>query len=126
MVGKAACQDVRSISQFLGTLQNTLACGYGRIFWQIFLPLSVPVIVTSFLLSFTSVWGDYITPSLLIYLSSDANRTVPLGLLYFTNPFKPVDPQLMAATLIALVVPVILYAIGQRYIDSGVAIADVK
>jgi ABC-type glycerol-3-phosphate transport system permease component len=32
----------------------------------------------------------------------------------------------MAATVVALIVPVILYAIGQRYIDSGVAIAEVK
>jgi ABC-type glycerol-3-phosphate transport system permease component len=73
---------------------------------------------------FLGSWRDAWTP--LIYLSSDANRTVPLGLLFFSNPFKSVDPQLMAATLVALVVPVVLYALGQRYIDSGVAIADLK
>src|SRR5262249_20275663 len=28
-------------------------CGYGRIFWRIFLPLSRPVLLTSLLLSFT-------------------------------------------------------------------------
>jgi multiple sugar transport system permease protein len=99
-------------------------CGSFRIFWSIILPQSKPVLVVVAVFAFLASWRDAWGP--LIYLSSDANRTVPLGLLYFTNPFKPVDPQLMAATLIALVVPVILYAIGQRYIDSGVAIADVK
>jgi multiple sugar transport system permease protein len=47
-------------------------------------------------------------------------------LLYFSNGYTAVYPQMMAATVVALVVPVILYAIGQRYIDSGVAIAEVK
>ncbi|GAC1361562.1 MAG: carbohydrate ABC transporter permease [Ktedonobacteraceae bacterium] len=99
-------------------------CGAFGLFWRIVLPQSRPVIVVVAVFAFLTSWRDAWGP--LIYLSSDENRTVPLGLLFFTNPFKNVDPQLMAATLIALVVPVILYAIGQRYIDSGVAIAEVK
>ncbi|WP_126602296.1 carbohydrate ABC transporter permease [Dictyobacter aurantiacus] len=99
-------------------------CGSFRIFWNMILPQSRPVLIVVAIFTFLSSWRDAWGP--LIYLSSDANRTVPLGLLFFSNPFKSVDPQLMAATLVALVVPVILYAIGQRYIDSGVSIADVK
>ncbi|GCE30308.1 sn-glycerol-3-phosphate transport system permease protein UgpE [Dictyobacter alpinus] len=99
-------------------------CGSFRILWNMILPQSRPVIVVVAIFTFLNSWRDTLGP--LIYLSSDSNRTVPLGLLFFSNPFKSVDPQLMAATLVALVVPVILYALGQRYIDSGVAIADVK
>ncbi len=99
-------------------------CGAFGLFWRIVLPQSKPVVIVVAVFAFLASWRDAWGP--LIYLSSDENRTVPLGLLFFTNPFKSVDPQLMAATLIALVVPVILYAIGQRYIDSGVAIAEVK
>ena len=99
-------------------------CGSFRIFWSIILPQARPVLVVVAVFAFLNSWRDAWGP--LIYLSSDGNRTVPLGLLAFTNPYKSVDPQLMAATLIALVVPVILYSIGQRYIDSGVAIAEVK
>ena len=99
-------------------------CGAFGLFWRIVLPQSRPVVIVVAVFAFLASWRDAWGP--LIYLSSDENRTVPLGLLFFTNPFKSVDPQLMAATLIALVVPVILYAVGQRYIDSGVAIAEVK
>ncbi|WP_201367495.1 carbohydrate ABC transporter permease, partial [Dictyobacter formicarum] len=52
-------------------------CGYGRIFWQIFLPLSVPVIVTSLIFSFTGVWGDYISPSLFL---SQNNTTLAVAM----------------------------------------------
>lgn len=99
-------------------------CGSFRIFWNMVLPQSMPVVIVVAIFAFLNSWRDAWNP--LIYLSSDSNRTVPLGLFFFTNPYKSVDPQLMAATLIALVVPVVLYAIGQRYIDSGVAIAELK
>jgi len=99
-------------------------CSNFRIFWNIILPQAKPVLIVVAVFAFLNSWSDAWGP--LIYLSSDSNRTVPLGLLAFTNPYKAVDPQLMAATLIALVVPVVLYAFGQRYIDSGVAIAEAK
>ena len=99
-------------------------CGSFRIFWNIVLPQSKPVIVVVAIFAFLSSWRDAWNP--LIYLSSDVNRTVPLGLFYFTSPYQSVDPQLMAATLVALAVPVVLYALGQRYIDSGVSIAEIK
>ncbi|MGX9900848.1 carbohydrate ABC transporter permease [Arthrobacter sp. SA17] len=41
-------------------------CGRLRIFVQIFLPLSKPVIITAFVLSFNGVWGDFIAPQLLL------------------------------------------------------------
>jgi ABC-type glycerol-3-phosphate transport system permease component len=80
----------------------------------------VVVAVFTFLWSWKDAWNP------LIYLNSDQVRTVTVGLLYFSNGYTTVFPQQMAACVIALVVPVILYAIGQRYIDSGVAIAEVR
>jgi multiple sugar transport system permease protein len=99
-------------------------CSNLRIWWNIILPQSRPVIVVVAIFTFLSSWRDAWNP--LIYLSSQSNRTIPLGLLYFSNGYTTVYPQMMAATVVALVVPVILYAIGQRYIDSGVAIAEIK
>ena len=40
--------------------------GYGRIFLRIFLPLSRPALLTSFLISFVWIWGDYISPALFL------------------------------------------------------------
>ncbi len=99
-------------------------CSNLRIWWNIILPQGRPVIVVVAIFTFLASWRDAWGP--LIYLNSQSDRTIPLGLLYFSNGYTAVYPQMMAATVVALVVPVILYAIGQRYIDSGVAIAEVK
>jgi ABC-type glycerol-3-phosphate transport system permease component len=98
--------------------------GYLGIWWHVILPQSRPVLIVVAIFTFLYSWQDAWNP--LIYLSDDSVRTVPLGLLYFSNGYTTVYPQQMAATVVALVVPVILYALGQRYIDNGVAIAEVK
>ncbi|HEY3992219.1 MAG TPA: carbohydrate ABC transporter permease [Ktedonobacteraceae bacterium] len=99
-------------------------CGHLGIWWHVILPQSRPVLIVVAIFTFLYSWQDAWNP--LIYLNSDSTRTVPLGLLYFSNGYTTVYPQQMAATVVALIVPVILYVIGQRYIDSGVAIAEVK
>jgi len=99
-------------------------CGNWRIFWRMILPQATPILIVVAIFEFLNSWKDTWGP--LVYLTDDANRTLPLGLLNFTTPFGPDYPKLMAATAVALVVPVILYAFGQRYIDRGVVIADLK
>ena len=99
-------------------------CSNLRIWWSIILPQARPVIIVVAIFTFLTSWRDAWNP--LIYLNSEGTRTIPLGLLYFTNGYTTVYPQMMAATVVALAVPVILYALGQRYIDNGVAIAEIK
>ncbi len=104
-----------------GRLDGLNALG---IFWHMILPQSKPIIIVASIFSFLNSWRDAWGP--LIYLSSDEKRTIPVGLLFFTTPYGPNYPLIMAATVIALAVPVVLYVLGQRYIDRGVAIADVR
>ncbi len=99
-------------------------CSNLRLWWSVILPQARPVMIVVAIFTFLASWRDAWNP--LIYLNSQNTRTVPLGLLYFTNGYTDVYPQMMAATVVALAVPVVLYAVGQRYIDSGVAIAEVK
>ncbi len=99
-------------------------CGHLGVWWHVILPQSRPVLIVVAIFTFLASWRDAWNP--LIYLSSQDNRTIPLGILYFTNGFTVQYPQLMAAAVVALAAPVILYAIGHRYIDSGVQIAEVK
>ena len=99
-------------------------CGPLGVWWHVILPQSRPVLIVVAIFTFLASWRDAWNP--LIYLSSQDTRTVPLALLYFTNGYSNVYPQMMAATVVALAVPVVLYALGQRYIDRGVAIAEIK
>ncbi|MBV1855196.1 carbohydrate ABC transporter permease [Catellatospora tritici] len=99
-------------------------CGTLRTWWHIILPQSKPVIIVVAVFTFLGSWRELFGP--LIYLTGEENRTLPLGLLYFTSPFGSSLPMLMAAIVISLIPPVVLYALGQKYIDKGVAIAEIK
>jgi ABC-type glycerol-3-phosphate transport system permease component len=99
-------------------------CGTLRTWWHVILPQSKPVIIVVAIFTFLGSWRELFGP--LIYLTGDENRTLPLGLLYFTSPFGSSLSTLMAAIVISLIPPIILYVLGQRYIDKGVAIAEIK
>jgi ABC-type glycerol-3-phosphate transport system permease component len=99
-------------------------CSRLGIFWRVLLPQARPALIVAMIFSFLASWTDAWGP--LIYLSSEDNRTIPIGLLYFTTPYGPNYPLITAAAVVALAVPVILYAVGQRSIDRGIAIAEIR
>ncbi len=100
-------------------------CGYFRIFWQIFLPLSLPVIVTSLILSFNGVWGDYITPSL--FLNQD-NTTLSVAMSAgYTDPHGDVLTNVVAAGAILYILPVlVLFFFAQRSFVRGITTTGLK
>jgi ABC-type glycerol-3-phosphate transport system permease component len=100
-------------------------CGYGRIFVRIFLPLSRPVLMTSFLLSFTWVWGDFIAPQLLLDVDH-TTLSVAIASWYRDPHGNPVATvQAAAATL--YVIPVLLiFLFAQRYFIRGIVTSGVK
>jgi ABC-type glycerol-3-phosphate transport system permease component len=100
-------------------------CNAWRIYWNITMPQSKPVIIVIGIFTFLWSWRDLWGP--LIYLNSEETRTLPMALLTFNVPGKGTDyPLLLAATTIALVVPLFIYLLGQRYIDNGIVVADLK
>jgi multiple sugar transport system permease protein len=100
-------------------------CGYGRIFWRIFLPLSVPVIMTAFVLSFTWVWGDYITPSLLL---SQDNTTlaVAIGSGYVDPHGNGLANVQAAGSLLYIIPEIAIFFIAQRYFVRGIVTSGLK
>lgn len=100
-------------------------CGYGRIFWQIFLPLSVPVLITSAILTFAGSWGDYIAPSL--FLSQD-NTTLSVAMSAgYTDPHGNPLTNVVAAGAILYVIPVlVLFFFAQRYFIRGIVTSGLK
>ncbi len=100
-------------------------CGYGRIFWSLFLPLSLPVLVTAFLISFTGVWGDYITPSLLL---NQDNTTLAVALSNsYVNAHGIGLPNIQAAGTLFYIVPeIIVFLFAQRYFVRGIVTSGMK
>lgn len=100
-------------------------CGRLRIFVQIFLPLSKPVIITAFVLSFNGVWGDFIAPQLLL---NQDNTTLAVAITggYVNSHGFPVN-NLLAAGAVLYVLPVlIMFFFVQRSYVNGFATSGMK
>ena len=75
------------------------------IFWYVMLPLAKPALLTLVLLEFLWSWNDLLLP--LVFLTSDALRTLPVGMLFYRGRFS-VDYGLMSAGVLIISVPVII------------------
>lgn len=100
-------------------------CGPFRIFRSIFLPNAKPVLATSAILNFMWVWGDWFNP--IIFLT-DANTTLAakLGYAYVTPQGQQLTPIVMAACVLYVLVPVVMFFFGQKYILQGVVTSGLK
>lgn len=94
------------------------------IFWKIVLPLLRPALAALAILEFSSAWEEFLWPS--IITSSDATRTIPIGLQYFAEQYGTrIDLQMAGSTLAAL--PVITgFLILQKQFIEGITFGGVK
>jgi multiple sugar transport system permease protein len=98
-------------------------CGYLGLFRRIALPLCRPALVIVFIFEFQASWSDLMKP--LIYLQTPEFFTMPRGLKQLVDAFALSGEYhweiAMAASVIATVPMIILFALGQRHILDGVA-----
>ena len=100
-------------------------CNRLRIFWQIFLPVSGPVVATALIFHFQWVWGDWFTPNIL--LSSDnTTLSVGLGTLYLDPKGNTLYTLYMAALVGYLLPMLVIFLIGQKYIVQGIVTTGLK
>jgi ABC-type glycerol-3-phosphate transport system permease component len=98
---------------------------YFGIWWRIILPLSLPALGAVAIMSFMFHYQDFFRP--LIYISSNIKYPVMLGLQQFRAPFGGTAFHLlMAASLVTLIPPVVVFFITQRYFIQGIVVSGVK
>jgi multiple sugar transport system permease protein len=91
-----------------------------RIYWQLMLPLSGPVIAIVAIYTFLGTWNDFLGP--LIYLNSPTKRTLALALNAFRGQYGVSDIHLlMAASVVCMLPCVILFFACQKYFVESVA-----
>ncbi|MEU8222597.1 carbohydrate ABC transporter permease [Kribbella sp. NPDC048915] len=98
--------------------------GDWRVFFTMILPLSVPALVTVAILDAVATWNEFLFA--LILLNSDANKTIPVGLLNFQGQFANNNTGLAAGILIAVVPILIAYTLLQRWIVGGLTAGSLK
>ncbi len=101
--------------------------GFLRIYWQLFIPLGMPIITTVALLGFLGSWNDLFGP--LIYLSNQYKMTVALGLAYLRGRAGTGTGRygiIMAGSLLGVAPTLLLYSFGQKYFIQGLARTGIK
>ena len=95
------------------------------IFVRIFIPLSVTPMVIIGISTFMGYWNSYLWPTLTIIKNTQWQQVMQV--LRILNGSKAGDyGVVVAAALMALVIPVTLFAVFQKYIMQGIAISGIK
>lgn len=121
------------VRQFMNTIPDSVleaaeidGAGEIRRIFLIVLPLSLPIVATYCILTFTATWNDYLWP--MIVLRSSENFTLQLKLKVFSPMFGTSRDQiLMAAGLILALVPVVaMYLIFQKNFIESASVSGLK
>jgi multiple sugar transport system permease protein len=94
-----------------------------RVWWDILVPLSYPVLIAVGIFSFVHYWNDFLDP--LIFLGQESLKTLSLGLRAFINPYDASWHITMAASMWLIVPMVAVFFIGQRYFIKGVSMSGI-
>lgn len=95
-----------------------------RVLFEIFLPLSKPVIIGASLLLFLFQWQSFLWP--LIAVRSDRFKVIQVALSDFELEHYTLWNELFAATIVAAVIPLILLLPLQRHYVRSVAGTGIK
>lgn len=119
------------LRQFMLTIPSSLdeaasidGAGHWRIFTEVILPLARPGIIVLSIFTFLGNYNSFFWP--LILVKDDNLRTLPIGLLAFDSTYGQDTPAIMAASLMAMIPPVLLFLALQKYLVKGIQLGAVK
>lgn len=92
-----------------------------RIWWQVIVPLSGPVLATLAVFVFQSTWNEFLWP--LVVTTSEEMRTIPVGLSYFVGQYSTAWGLLMAGSVIAVLPILIIYVLAQKWFVQGITLS---
>lgn len=99
--------------------------GFFRIFWSIFLPLSLPIIVVTVIWQFTQVWNDFLFG---VSFSEAGTQPITVALNNIVNSTTGVKEYNvdMATAIIAALPTLLVYVVAGKYFIRGLTAGSVK
>jgi multiple sugar transport system permease protein len=92
--------------------------------WRIMLPLARPGLVTAVIFTFIAAWNEYVVGLTLI--QDDAKKPLTVGINSYVTGYQQNWDQLFAASIIAIVPVVVLFAVIEKHLVSGLTAGSVK
>ncbi|WP_054026029.1 carbohydrate ABC transporter permease [Bacillus sp. FJAT-28004] len=121
------------LRQFFSTLPDELynagridGCSEFRLYWNITLPLAGPALATVAIFSFIWSWNDLLSP--VLYLDSQENFTLPVGMAAMLSSKFRLAPWnlLMAASILSVLPIIVLFAVAQKRFVEGIVLTGIK
>ncbi len=100
-------------------------CGRFRIFWQIFMPNSAPVIATAAIFHFQWVWGDWFNPQIFLG-AAKTTLSVFINSAYQDPKGFPLQTIQLAAVAVYILPMLIVFFFMQKYIIQGIVTTGIK
>lgn len=98
--------------------------GHWRIFSQVILPMARPGLIVLAIFAFLFNYSSFFWP--LVLVKDDNLRTLPIGLMAFDSTYGRETPLIMAASLMAMVPPTLIFIVLQKYLVKGIQLGAVK
>lgn len=95
-----------------------------KIYAQIIIPISKPVIFTVAILNFVQIWNDFYLP--LVFLTKSSVKTLTLAVYSYSADFLANWDKIFAAATIALIPLIIFYFFFSEQIIAGLTNGAVK
>jgi glucose/mannose transport system permease protein len=99
--------------------------GFLRIFIQLMLPMSVPIIIVAVIVQVTGIWNDFIL-GLVFAGRENLPMTVQLNNVINTTTGERLYNVNMAATILTSMVPLLVYLLSGRWFVKGITAGAVK
>jgi len=99
--------------------------GFWSIFFRVILPMSTPILVVATILQTTGIWNDFIF-GLTFAGRENLPMTVQLNNIVHSTQGERAYNVDMAATMLAALVPLVVYFVSGRWFVRGIAAGAVK
>lgn len=99
-------------------------CSRWQALAKVFLPLALPSLVAVILFAFLASWNEFLLA--LMFTQTPKSQTLPIIVASFTSDFTISFSFINAAGVLAIVPPVLLALLFERYIVSGLTAGAVK
>jgi multiple sugar transport system permease protein len=96
-----------------------------RVLWSVIIPQSYPALMAVTVFHIVYAWNDYFGP--LIYLSTNRDAwPISIALATFNGIYGDRPQLIQAGALMALIAPLILFFIAQRFFIQGIVVTGVE
>lgn len=91
---------------------------------RVVLPLAGPALVTAVIFSFIMAWNEYVLALTLVY--GDSMKPLTVGISSYVTGYEQHWDQMFAASIIGVIPVIILFALIEKHLTSGLTAGAIK